>query len=354
MRSAMSSGESSASSGVDSGIASAEAAAATERVAVIVPCLNEALTVGKVIEDFRRVLPKAEIYVIDNGSTDRTAEIAAAGGAQVLFETRRGKGFAVRSGFRRIDADFYVLVDGDDTYPADSVGALFEPVLADKADMAVGSRRMAGNSSQFRTGNQTGNRLIAASLRFLLRVKLTDILSGYRVMTRDFVQTVPITARDFEIEAELTVKAVERSFRLIEVPVNLRPRPEGSFSKLRRFRDGRRISWTILLLFRDYRPMAFFGGFGLAVMLIGLIPGFAVISEFLKTGQVPNFPSAILAVALELAGMLAIAVGLVLSAVSRRFQELEAKMEMLARPPARRPRAGSEPDPLERRRHGRA
>jgi glycosyltransferase involved in cell wall biosynthesis len=325
-----------------------------QRVAVIIPCLNEALTVAKVIEDFRRVLPRAEIYVIDNGSTDRTAEIAAAGGAQVLFETRRGKGFAVRSGFRRIDADFYVLVDGDDTYPAESVLALFEPVLAGRADMAVGSRNMAGNSSQFRPMNRLGNRLIATFLRFLLRVRLTDILSGFRVMTRHFVQSVPITARDFEIEAELTIKAVERSFRLVEVPINLRARPLGSLSKLRRVRDGRRISWTILLLFRDYRPMAFFGGSGLGVMLMGLIPGFAVISEFVRTGLVPNFPSAILAVALELAGMLAIAVGLVLSAVSRRFQELEAKMEMLARPPARRSSASSEPDPLERRRHGRA
>ena len=163
-----------------------------------------------------------------------------------------------------------------------------------------------------------------------------DILSGYRVMTRDFVQSVPITARDFEIEAELTVKAIERSYRLVEVPVNLRARPEGSFSKLRRVHDGRRITWTIVLLFRDYRPMAFFGGLGLIVMLIGLIPGVAVISEFVRTGQVPNFPSAILAVALELAGMLSVAVGLVLSAVSRRFQELEAKVEMLARPPSRR------------------
>jgi glycosyltransferase involved in cell wall biosynthesis len=333
----MSSGEPRAATTSDhAAAAAAAAAAATHHVAVIIPCLDEAPTIARVIEDFRRVLPAATIHVIDNGSTDGTAEIAAANGAQVLVETRRGKGFAVRTGFRRIDADFYVLVDGDDTYPAESVGALFEPVLAGRADMSVGSRRTAGNSSQFRPMNRLGNRLIATFLRFLLRVKLMDILSGYRVMTRDFVQSVPITARDFEIEAELTVKAIERSYRLVEVPVNLRARPEGSFSKLRRVHDGRRITWTIVLLFRDYRPMAFFGGLGLIVMLIGLIPGVAVISEFVRTGQVPNFPSAILAVALELAGMLSVAVGLVLSAVSRRFQELEAKVEMLARPPSRR------------------
>jgi glycosyltransferase involved in cell wall biosynthesis len=310
------------------------AASAAQRVAVVIPCLNEAPTVAKVIGDFRRALPAAAIYVIDNDSTDGTAEIAAANGAQVLLETRRGKGFAVRTAFRRIDADLYVMVDGDDTYPAESVAALLEPVLAGRADMVVGSRTMAGTSSQFRPLNRLGNRLIPGLLRFLLRVRLTDILSGFRVMTRDFVQGVPITARDFEIEVELTVKAVERSYRLVEVPINLRSRPAGSFSKLRRFHDGRQILWTMLLLFRDYRPMAFFGGLGLTLMMIGLIPGVVVISEFVETGLVPRFPSAILAVALELAGMLSIAVGLVLSAVSRRFQELEAKVEMLTRPPS--------------------
>jgi glycosyltransferase involved in cell wall biosynthesis len=325
----MSSGEPGAQGG---GIVSIPA---KKQVAVVIPCLNEALTVAKVIEDFRRVLPTAAIYVIDNGSTDGTAEIAAAHGAEVLLEARRGKGFAVRTGFRRIDADFYVMVDGDDTYPAESVGALFDPVLAGRADMAVGSRRMAGTSSQFRPLNRLGNWLFPTFLRFLLRVKLTDILSGFRVMTRDFVQGVPITARDFDIEAELTVKAVERNYRLVEVPINLRARPEGSFTKLRRLHDGRKILWTIVLLFRDYRPMAFFGGLGFLLMLSGLIPGVAVIREFLQTRLVPNLPSAVLAVALELTGMLLFAVGLILSAVSRRFQELEEKIEMMVRPPSR-------------------
>lgn len=311
------------------------AASASQRIAVLIPCLNEALTVAKVIEDFRRALPAAAIYVIDNGSTDGTADIAAASGAQVIHETRRGKGFAVRAGFRRIDADLYVMVDGDDTYPAESVGALLEPALAGRADMVVGSRRMAGTSSQFRPLNRLGNWLFPAFLRFLLRIQLTDLLSGFRVMTRDFVMGVPITARNFEIEAELTVKAIERNYRLVEVPIDLRPRPDGSFSKLRPLQDGRRIMWAIVLLFRDYRPMAFFGGLGLALMIVGLIPGFVVISEFVKTGLVPRFPSAILAAALELAGMLSTAVGLILSAVSRRFQELEAKVDMLARPPSR-------------------
>ncbi len=325
------------SSGEPSAQGNAVAIPAKQHVAVVVPCLNEAPTIAKVIADFRRALPAATIYVIDNGSTDGTAQIAVSSGAEVIVEARRGKGFAVRTGFRRIDADYYVMVDGDDTYPAESVGAMFEPILAGRADMTVGSRRMAGTSSQFRPLNRLGNWLFPTFLRLLLRVKLTDILSGFRVMTRDFVQGVPITARDFDIEAELTVKAVERNYRIVEVPINLRRRPEGSFTKLRRVHDGRLILWTIVLLFRDYRPMAFFGGLGLLVMLSGLIPGFAVIREFLQTHLVPNLPSAVLAVALELMGMLLIAVGLVLSATARRFQELEEKVEMMVRPPTRRP-----------------
>jgi len=310
---------------------------ATQHVAVVIPCLNEAPTIAKVIADFRRVLPTATIYVIDNGSTDGTAKLALSNGAELIVEARRGKGFAVRTGFRRIDADYYVMVDGDDTYPAESIGALFAPILSGQADMTVGSRRMAGTSSQFRPLNRLGNWLFPTFLRLLLRVKLTDILSGFRVMTRDFVQGVPITARDFDIEAELTVKAIERNYRIVEVPIDLRARPEGSFTKLRRVHDGRRILWTIVLLFRDYRPMAFFGWLGLLVMLSGLIPGLAVVREFLQTRLVPNLPSAVLAVALELLGVLLVAVGLVLSATARRFQELEEKVEMMVRPPSRRP-----------------
>jgi Glycosyltransferases involved in cell wall biogenesis len=300
-----------------------------ERIALLVPCLNESLTIAKVIEDFRTALPQAAIYVIDNGSTDGTDAIARDHGATVLYETRRGKGFAIRTAFRKVDADIYIMVDGDDTYPADQVGALLQPVLDGKADMTIGSRLMGGTASDFRRLNRLGNWLYPAVIRFLLRVRLTDILSGYRVMTRELVRALPLMARDFEIEAELTVKALARSFRLVEIPVNLRSRPEGSFSKIRIFRDGYSILWTIVLLFRDYRPMAFFGGVGVLLMLVGLIPGAVVISDFLRTGLVARFPSAILAVALELAGIVSIAVGLILSAVARRFQELESKLDMM-------------------------
>ena len=306
-------------------------------IAVLIPCLDEGLTIATVVDDFRRELPDAAVWVIDNGSTDGTADIAAARGARVLHESRRGKGFAVRAAFRRIDADAYVMVDGDDTYPAGAVHALLEPVLAGRADMAVGSRTMAGSSSDFRRLNRFANAFYPFVIRLLVHVRLTDVLSGFRAMTREFVEGVPIAAQGFEIEVELTVKAAERHFRIVEVPVDLRARPDGSFSKVSNVGDGSRVLWTIVLLFRDYRPMAFFGGLGLLLMLVGLIPGVVVVAEFLETGLVPRLPSAVLAVALELAGMLSISVGILLSAIKRRFAELESRMEMLSdRPPRER------------------
>jgi glycosyltransferase involved in cell wall biosynthesis len=311
--------------------APARRAARPPRIAVFIPCLNESATIGVVIDDFRRELPAAAIWVIDNGSTDDTATVAAAHGAEILTETRRGKGFAVRTAFREIDADIYVMVDGDDTYPAEAVHDLLAPILAGRADMTVGSRTMRGTASDFRVLNRLGNRMYAGLVRFLLRVRLTDILSGYRGMTRQLVRTIPIAASGFEIEAELTVKTVERSLRVVELPINLRSRPQGSASKINMFGDGARIAWTILLLFRDYKPLTFFGGLGLLVMLLGLIPGLGVIIEFAQTGLVPRLPSAILAAMLEIVGILLGGVGFVLSAISRRFQEIESKLDLIAR-----------------------
>jgi glycosyltransferase involved in cell wall biosynthesis len=307
------------------------------RIAVLIPCLDEVLTIAKVVDDFCRELPDADVWVIDNGSTDRTAEIAAAHGARVITESRRGKGFAMRAAFRRVDADVYVMVDGDDTYPAEAVHALLEPVLAGRADMAVGSRTMQGSSSDVRRLNRLANAFYPFVIRLLLHLRLTDVLSGLRAMTREFVEGVPIVSEGFEIEVELTVKAGERHFRIMEVPIDYRPRPEGSFSKVSKVGDGSRVLWTIVLLFRDYRPMAFFGGLGLLFMVLGLIPGIVVIAEFIETGLVPRLPSAVLAVALEFTGMLSIVVGLLLSAITHRFAELESRMEMLAgRPPRER------------------
>jgi glycosyltransferase involved in cell wall biosynthesis len=298
-------------------------------VAVLIPCLNEELTIGKVVDDVHRVLPDAAIHVIDNGSTDQTAQIAVEHGAEVLIEPRRGKGIAIRMALRRVDADVYAMIDGDDTYPAEALPALVAPVVAGAVDMAVGSRTMKGSASTFARLNRLGNWVYPSLLRFLIGTRLTDILSGLRVMSREFVRGVPLVGSGFEIEAELTVKAIERGYRLVELPIDLRSRPAGSASKIRIIRDGVRILWTIILLFRDYRPMAFFGAIGTLFVLAGLVPGYVVVSEFLATGLVPRLPSAILAAALELAGMVLFAIGLVLSSLARRFEELETKLEMI-------------------------
>lgn len=307
---------------------------ADPQVAIVVPCLNEEMTIGKVVDDFRRVMPGAVVYVIDNGSVDATAQVARAKGARVITETRRGKGFAMRTAFRRINADLYVMVDGDDTYPAEALPALMEPVTQGRADMVVGSRLMAGTTSDFRRRNRFGNWVYRVVIGLLLGGRLTDILSGYRVMTREFVRSVPITGSGFEIEAELTVRALEHDQRIVEVPIDLRSRPEGSHSKIRIFSDGYRILWTILTLFRDYRPMTFFGFLGSLALIVGAILGYSVLIEFLETGLVPRFPTAILAAALELAGILFVGIGLILSAVSRRFRQIEARLDMMDFPPA--------------------
>jgi hypothetical protein len=231
-----------------------------------------------------------------------------------------------------------VMVDGDDTYPAEAVHDLLAPISAGRADMTVGSRTMEGTNSQFHFLNRFGNRMYAALVRFLLRVRLTDILSGLRVMSRQLVRTVPIAASGFEIEAELTVKTVERSMRIVELPIDLRSRPKGSASKIKVFRDGARIAWTIVLLFRDYKPLTFFGGLGLIFMILGLIPGIGVVIEYAQTGLVPRLPSAVLAAVLEVVGILLGGVGMVLSSISKRFQEIESKLDLIAMDRAERTR----------------
>jgi glycosyltransferase involved in cell wall biosynthesis len=303
--------------------------AAGRRIAVLVPCLDEERTIGAVVRAFRAELPGAEIYVYDNGSRDRTAEEARAAGAIVRREPRRGKGTVVRTMFREVDADVYVLVDGDATYPAERVHDLLAPVLAGEADMVNGSRLLSGTSAGFRTGNLWANRAFVRILNSIFGVRLTDLLSGYRAFNRIAVKSLPLVSRGFEIETELTLKAIERDLRIVEVPVTLSERPDGSHSKIVRFRDGRLILATILALFRDYKPLTLFGALGLLFVAAGLVPGGIVIDEFLRTGLVLHFPSAILAVGLVLTGVVLGFTGLVLHAVARRFQEHDRVMRTL-------------------------
>lgn len=293
-----------------------------QSVAVIIPCLNEEKTVGKVVREFKDELPEAEVYVIDNASTDRTVLEAAKAGACVLVESRRGKGYAVQSAFRRIQADIYVMVDGDDTYPAASVHNLVRPVLDDAADMTVGSRLQMADSD-FHPLNLLGNKLFLHVVNWTFGAQLSDILSGYRAMSRAFVKGMPLFKTGFEVEVELTIKALERCYRLLEVPVVLKARPEGSYSKIRRLRDGLKILRTVGALLRDYKPLTVFGLIGLVLIVAGLVPGAIAVDEYLRTGLVLHFPSAILAVGVILAGLLCGTVGLILHTIAHRFQELD-------------------------------
>jgi glycosyltransferase involved in cell wall biosynthesis len=294
------------------------------RVAVLIPCLNEQLMVGGVVADFRRELPDADIWVVDNGSTDNTTEVAAAAGARILREPRRGKGFALRAAFRDIDADVYVLADGDGQLPAESVHALLRPVLEGDADMVVGSRAMAGRTSH-KFINNLGNILFSRLLRTLLSVRVTDVLSGYRAMNRMLVKSLPLAARNFEIEVELTIKTSQRSYRIREVPFEVRPRPAETAPHLRVVRDGARIAWAIVLLFRDYRPMAFFGSLG--VLLLAL--SFALFAISGGAGHVGFMSTDTLAILVAASGLLSVASGSVISVLGRRLQELEGKVDMV-------------------------
>jgi glycosyltransferase involved in cell wall biosynthesis len=299
---------------------------AMERVAILIPCYNEEKTIAKVVSDFREQLPDADIYVYDNNSTDNTVEEAARAGAIVRFEKRQGKGNVVRKMFSEVEADIYVLVDGDDTYPADKVKELISPIVSDDAEMVIGSRLHPSSKSRFRPINRMGNRLFLSIVNYLFRGKITDLLSGYRAFSMDMVRRLPILSRGFEIETEITIASLERNCRIVEIPVDLTVRPEGSKSKIKIWRDGLLILSTIFAFFRDYKPLTAFGLTGLLFVTAGLIPGVIVINEFLNTGLISRIPSVILAVGLVLTGLTIFFAGLVLHAISRRFQALDCQL----------------------------
>ena len=305
------------------------------RIAVVIPCLNEELTIAGVVDSFRAELPAAEIVVIDNASEDRTATISLEHGATVLREERRGKGNAVRTAFREVDADVYVMVDGDATYPAESIRDLIAPVIADRADMVVGTRLDAESESEFRAINRAGNQLLLMAVNSVFGARMTDLLSGYRVMTREFVRQVPLLSAGFEVETELSIMALERGFRVVEFPVRLAARPRGSRSKIRIWRDGLRIMNAILTLFRDYRPLSFFGSLGILSMLVGLGPGIFVTIEFMEQGTV-RIPTAVLATGLETVGFTFLLTGVVLAALSRRFREIDYRLDRIQAASAKR------------------
>ncbi len=296
-----------------------EALVHSEQIAVLIPCYNEAITIEKVVRDFRRVLPGAAIWVYDNNSTDGTADIALAAGALVRREPRQGKGNVVRQMFRDIEADCYLLVDGDDTYPADAAASLCAPILAGECDMTVGDRLSNGTYAQEnkRALHGFGNDLVRIMIRWIYGYEFDDVMTGYRAFSRPFVKTFPTLSSGFQIETELSIHAVDRRWRILDVPIVYRDRPQGSVSKLDTIGDGMRVIAMIGMLFKDYRPLKFFSIVAIVMLFMGLITGVPVVVDFMETGLVPRLPSAILAVGFVFLSALAVATGLILDTVAK-------------------------------------
>ena len=286
-------------------------------IAVLLPCYNEEVTIGKVVRDFKAALPGATVYVYDNNSTDRTAEIAAAEGAIVRREPRQGKGNVIRAMFEDIDADVYVMADGDDTYPADAAPAMVAKVL-DGYDMVIGDRL---SSTYFQENKRPfhnfGNRLVRGSINGLFGAHVTDIMTGYRAFSFTFVKTYPVLSRGFEVETEMTIHSLNNNLRLYEMPIQYRDRPEGSVSKLDTVGDGIKVMSTIFRMIREYKPLPFFGGLGLIIGIVGIVLCGTVTFEFAKTGVVTHFPTLIGAVMLVITGLLLIIAGIILDVMAK-------------------------------------
>ena len=293
------------------------------KIAVLIPCYNEELTVEKVIKDFRRELPDADIYVYDNNSKDKTADIAVKNGAILRHEYKQGKGNVVRSMFYDIDADLYIMVDGDDTYPAEFVHELIKPVEEGKADMCIGDRLSNGTyqKENKRPFHEFGNNLVKKSINVLFKTDLKDIMTGYRVFNKKFVKNMPVMTNKFEIETEMSLYALDKGFVIKEIPILYRDRPAGSVSKLNTVSDGLKVLKTIFKMYKDYKPLRFFSYIAIILFLIGLIVGLPVIVEFFKTRYITKVPSAILATGLVTLSVIIGQCGVILDTVVRLNRE---------------------------------
>lgn len=301
-----------------------------KKIAVLVPCYNEELTIKSVIDDFKNVIPEADIYVYDNNSKDKTAEIAKNAGAIVVREYRQGKGNVVRSMFRDIEADCYIMVDGDDTYPAKDAYNVAKLILEKKADMAIGDRL----SSTYFTENKrpfhnTGNRLVRSLINRIFKSEVKDIMTGCRAFNRKFVKSFPVLSNGFEIETEMSIHALDKRFLIKEVPIAYRDRPDGSESKLNTFRDGFRVLKTILNLYKNYKPLSFFGGISSILFIIGILMFLPVLTGYIKTGLVAKFPTLIVSIGLLTSSLVSLACGLILDTVKKhsdQFYEISLNM----------------------------
>ncbi len=303
------------------------------RVAVLVPCYNEAKTVAKVVADFRRELPGATVYVFDNNSTDGTAEIARSAGAVVIHEKKQGKGHVVAAMFEKVDADYYIMVDGDDTYPADRVHDLLAPVITERADMVVGTREAVDYGAAYRRFHVFGNWLVRSMINVIFRARLKDIMSGYRAFTRDVAMSLPILAYGFDIETEMTVQCLYRKWVIREVPVPYGARPEGSESKLNTIHDGLRVIFRILNVFRSYKPLTFFGGFGILFLLTGCV--LALVTRYGAWEPASGYRlfAIVLAAVFLAMSLIAASIGVIVQLINFRFLELDS---VLRRGEARR------------------
>jgi glycosyltransferase involved in cell wall biosynthesis len=309
-----------------------QAETAQPRIAVLVPCFNEEAAVAKVVADFRNNLPGAEIFVYDNNSSDRTVAVASEAGAEVRSERRQGKGHVVRRMFADIDADIYVLVDGDATYDAASAPRMIEKLKADRLDMVVGFRVDQAEAA-YRPGHRTGNRMLTGFLTSVFGEAFKDILSGYRVFSRRFVKSFPVLSDGFEIETELSVHALELALPVAEIETPYFARPEGSFSKLNTWRDGFRILGTILKLYRSEKPLRFFSAIGLFLTVVSIGLAIPVVVTWLEQGIVPRLPTAVLSTGLIIVAVLSVSSGLVLDTVTRGRREMKL-LAYLAQPAA--------------------
>ena len=314
------------------------AAASNQLIAVILPAYNEELTIADTVKAFHAALPEAVIYIINNNSSDRTREFAEQAlqqlscAGRVLNEIRQGKGSALRRAFIEIDADIYVLADADLTYPADQARELMAPVIEGRADMVVGDRQSGGDYAREnqRSFHGFGNRLVQWMVNRLFRAKLVDIMSGYRVFSRDFVKTYPVLAEGFQIETDMTLHALHKRLRIIEIPVAYKDRPNGSISKLNTLSDGTRVLFAIAQIFRYYRPLAFFSVLSIILLLSGLAAGAPVFDDWIQYSYIYHVPLAILATGLCIAATMALGIGLILDSVAHQ-QRLEFELRWLSR-----------------------
>ncbi len=313
-----------------------------QRIAVLVPCLNEEAAIAKVVTDFRTALPGATVYVYDNNSTDKTVAVAQEAGAVVRRERRPGKGNVVRRMFQDIEADVYVMVDGDDTYDASAAQKLIDAMMTDNLDMVVG-KRVEVHEAAYRMGHRLGNRVLTGLVRKLFGSQIDDMLSGYRVFSRRFVKSFPSSSREFEIETELTVHAMQMRMAIAEIGTPYKERPPGSFSKLRTFRDGWRILVTIMNLMRNERPLLFFSLLGTVLSLAAIGMAIPLLIDYLHTGQVLRMPTAVLCTGMTLVGVVMFATGLILDLVSHVRREVKRLAYLQHAAPAENVVTGSQP-----------